>query len=44
MTEPLALLPGLLCDHRLWAHQIHGLSDVAAQWVAEQWKLVSKKV
>lgn len=31
MTEktPLVLLPGLLCDGRLWAAQIAGLADVA---------------
>ncbi|WP_257347293.1 alpha/beta fold hydrolase [Pseudalkalibacillus decolorationis] len=27
--EPLVLLPGTLCDDRLWAHQIRNLSDIA---------------
>lgn len=27
--QPLLMLPGLLCDRALWAHQISGLSDVA---------------
>ena len=26
---PLVLLPGLLCDRRLWRHQVEGLSDLA---------------
>ena len=26
---PLVLLPGLLCDHSLWKHQIAALDDVA---------------
>ena len=32
---PLALLPGLLCDHALWQHQVAGLSDIADCWVAD---------
>lgn len=27
--QPLLLLPGLLCDQALWAHQIENLSDIA---------------
>ncbi|MFV3129324.1 alpha/beta fold hydrolase [Niveispirillum sp. KHB5.9] len=27
--QPLLLLPGLLCDRALWAHQIENLSDIA---------------
>ena len=26
---PLVLVPGLLCDERLWRHQVEGLSDLA---------------
>ena len=26
---PLVLVPGLLCDRRLWRHQVEGLSDLA---------------
>jgi pimeloyl-ACP methyl ester carboxylesterase len=26
---PLVLVPGLLCDERLWRHQLEGLSDLA---------------
>ena len=33
--EPLALLPGLLCDGALWRPQIEGLSDIAACRVAD---------
>lgn len=29
MSIDLLLLPGLLCDHRLWSHQIQFLADVA---------------
>jgi pimeloyl-ACP methyl ester carboxylesterase len=29
MTIPLLLLPGLLCDARLWRHQAETLSDIA---------------
>ena len=32
---PLALLPGLLCDHALWQAQSDSLSDVADPWVAD---------
>ena len=32
---PLVLLPGLLCDHALWAPQIDFLSDICETWVAE---------
>lgn len=37
MTErvPLALLPGLLCDARLWAPQVAALADLAEPWVAD---------
>jgi pimeloyl-ACP methyl ester carboxylesterase len=31
----LLLLPGLLCDHRLWQDQVAGLSDIAAPQVAD---------
>jgi pimeloyl-ACP methyl ester carboxylesterase len=29
MPTPLVLVPGLLCDRRLWSHQVAYLSDVA---------------
>ena len=29
MTETLYLLPGLLCDSRVWAHQLEHLADLA---------------
>lgn len=32
---PLILLPGLLCDAGLWAHQTRHLADIAAPWVAD---------
>lgn len=32
---PLALLPGLLCDHALWTGQREALSDAAETWVAD---------
>ena len=32
---PLALLPGLLCDARLWAPQVEALADLAEPWVAD---------
>lgn len=32
---PLLLLPGLLCDDALWAHQIRHLGDVASVTVAD---------
>ena len=37
MTDriPLALLPGLLNDRALWAHQIDALADLAESWVAD---------
>ncbi|MBF0248903.1 MAG: alpha/beta hydrolase [Alphaproteobacteria bacterium] len=33
--QPLILLPGLLCDAALWAHQAEGLADVADVRVAD---------
>ncbi|MEK9644384.1 MAG: alpha/beta fold hydrolase [Alphaproteobacteria bacterium] len=33
--QPLVLLPGLLCDPRLWAHQSEALSDIADVTVAD---------
>ncbi len=35
MREPLLLLPGALCDARLWAHQLHHLADVATPVFAD---------
>lgn len=35
MTKSLLLLPGLLCDARLFAPQVHALSDVASPVVAD---------
>ncbi len=37
MTQriPLLLLPGLLCDHRLWRDQIAALADIADATVAD---------
>src|SRR5262245_34302915 len=32
---PLVLLPGLLCDEALWAHQIKALKDMAECQVAD---------
>jgi pimeloyl-ACP methyl ester carboxylesterase len=32
---PLLLLPGLLCDGRLWRDQVAGLSDLAEPVVAD---------
>ena len=32
---PLILLPGLLCDEALWAHQSESLSDIADITVAD---------
>jgi pimeloyl-ACP methyl ester carboxylesterase len=32
---PLILLPGLLCDEALWAHQTQGLADIADMTVAD---------
>jgi pimeloyl-ACP methyl ester carboxylesterase len=31
----LVLVPGLLCDHTLWAPQLAGLADCAALWVPD---------
>ena len=33
--EPLVLIPGLLCDARLWRPQIEALADLAECWVAD---------
>ena len=35
MQNELVLLPGLLCDRRLWVQQIAGLADVAASSVID---------
>ncbi|MGF1611407.1 MAG: alpha/beta fold hydrolase [Kiloniellales bacterium] len=35
MTQPLALLPGLLCDAALWRHQVDALADLADCQVAD---------
>ena len=35
MPTPLVLVPGLLCDGRLWSHQVERLSDVADPVVAD---------
>ncbi|MHA1570649.1 MAG: alpha/beta fold hydrolase [Alphaproteobacteria bacterium] len=35
IVGPLLLLPGLICDEVLWAHQIQHLSDVAAVSVGD---------
>lgn len=35
MKLPLALLPGLLCDARLWEHQARHLAELAEPWVAD---------
>lgn len=35
MRQKLALLPGLLCDARLWSHQAKHLADLADPWVAD---------
>ena len=34
-TEPLVLVPGLLCDERLWRHQLDHLVDLAEPVVAD---------
>jgi pimeloyl-ACP methyl ester carboxylesterase len=34
-TQPLVLVPGLLCDALMWAPQIDGLADVADCWVVD---------
>ncbi len=31
--EPLILIPGMLCDERLWSHQVGGLGDLATPMV-----------
>lgn len=35
MLKPLILLPGLICDAALWAHQVQHLKDIAAPQVAD---------
>jgi pimeloyl-ACP methyl ester carboxylesterase len=35
LRPSLLLLPGLLCDHALWAPQIAALSDASVPWVAD---------
>lgn len=35
MYQPLVLLPGLICDHRLWRDVIDGLADRVAPMVAD---------
>jgi pimeloyl-ACP methyl ester carboxylesterase len=35
VKQKLALLPGLLCDARLWAHQVRHLAELADPWVAD---------
>src|SRR6266404_6057797 len=35
MKQPLALLPGLLCDAALWEPQLSELADVARFWVPD---------
>lgn len=35
MTTPLILIPGLLCDERLWSHQVEHLGGVADPTVAD---------
>lgn len=35
MTQPLLMLPGLLCDERLWSDQAAALSDIAAPQIAD---------
>lgn len=35
MPTPLVFVPGLLCDERLWSHQVEYLSDVADPVVAD---------
>lgn len=34
-ASPLVMLPGLLCDERLWEDQAAALSDVARPWIAD---------
>jgi pimeloyl-ACP methyl ester carboxylesterase len=38
---PLVLLPGLMCDHTVWASQIEALSDIADSRVADYGSLNS---
>ena len=33
--SPLVLIPGLLCDERLWRPQIENLADIADIWIAD---------
>jgi pimeloyl-ACP methyl ester carboxylesterase len=33
MKQGLVLIPGLLCDHALWAPQVQALPDIAECWV-----------
>ncbi len=35
VPESLILVPGVLCNHRLWHHQLEGLTDVSRPSVAE---------
>jgi pimeloyl-ACP methyl ester carboxylesterase len=35
VRTPLVLLPGMMCDARLFEPQISGLSDVAETWVGD---------
>lgn len=35
MTVPLVLIPGMMCDARLFRDQVTGLADAARMWVAE---------
>jgi hypothetical protein len=35
MIVKFVLIPGLLCDARLWAHQTEHLSDIADCMVAD---------
>ncbi|MCX7586959.1 alpha/beta fold hydrolase [Phenylobacterium sp. 58.2.17] len=35
MVPPLVMLPGLLCDERLWSEQAQALSDIAAPLIAD---------
>jgi pimeloyl-ACP methyl ester carboxylesterase len=35
LPEPLMLVPGMLCDARLWRHQLESLGDVASPFVAD---------
>ncbi len=32
---PLLLVPGVLCDASLWAHQTHHLADIAEMTIVE---------